>query len=133
MKQLMLAKMNEYYGEGCDMEVLDKAMLLDPRFKNVSFLSSDILLPELKQTAREISRLPTSDTNASSTTTDPAVKNGGKLMSLLNDIIHSPDDHIQPVEKANLELQRYLSDVIADQFDSNGHLNPLQWWKQNTA
>ena len=133
MKQLMLAKMNEYYGEGCDMEVLDKAMLLDPRFKNVSFVSSDILLPELKQTAREISRLPTSDTNASSTTTDPAVKNGGKLMSLLNDIIHSPDDYIEPVEKANLELQRYLSDVIADQFDSNGHLNPLQWWKQNTA
>ena len=23
--------------------------------------------------------------------------------------------------------------VITDQFDSNGHLNPLQWWKQNTA
>ena len=72
MKQLMLAKMNEYYGEGCDMEVLDKAMLLDPWFKNVSFVSSDILLSELKQTAREISRLPTSDTNAFSTTSDPA-------------------------------------------------------------
>ena len=88
MKQLMLAKMNEYYSDGCDMEVLDKAMLLDPRYKNVLFVSSNILLPELKQTTREISRLPTSDTNASSTTTDPAVKNGGKLMSLLDDIIH---------------------------------------------
>ena len=30
MKQLMLIKVNEYYGEGCDMEMLDKAMLLDP-------------------------------------------------------------------------------------------------------
>ena len=47
MKQLMLIKVNEYYGEGCDMDVLDKAMLLDPRFKNVAFVSSDILLPEL--------------------------------------------------------------------------------------
>ena len=30
MKQVMLTKVNEYYGEDCDTEVLDKAMLLDP-------------------------------------------------------------------------------------------------------
>jgi len=47
MKELMLAKMNKYYGKGYNMEVLNKAMLLDPQFKNVSFMSSDILFPEL--------------------------------------------------------------------------------------
>ena len=52
-------------------------------------------------------------------------------MRLLNDIMHSPDNHL--AEKANLELQRYLSDVIADQFDSDGHLDPLQWWKLNAT
>ena len=30
IKQLMITKINEYYGEDCDMEVLSKAMLLDP-------------------------------------------------------------------------------------------------------
>ena len=34
-------------------------------------------------------------------------------MKLLADIVHSPDDtHMDPVEKAKLELQMYLSDVI---------------------
>ena len=30
MKQLTITKINEYYSEDCDMEVLNKAMLLDP-------------------------------------------------------------------------------------------------------
>ena len=47
MKEVMLNKIVQYYGEGCDLGMLDKAMLLDPRFKNVIFVSSDILLPEL--------------------------------------------------------------------------------------
>ena len=49
MKQQMITKVNEYYGNGCDVEVLNKCMLLDPRFKNVSFASSDILLDELTE------------------------------------------------------------------------------------
>ena len=47
MKEVMLHKFDHYCGEGCDLAMLDKAMLMDPRFKNVTFVSSDILLPEL--------------------------------------------------------------------------------------
>ena len=140
----MLTKVNEYYGEGCDLEVLDKAMLLDPRFKNVSFVSSDILLPELTETARKLSiaarsSTHTPTTNTTTTTGPPLPKrqndgNEGKLMKLLTDIIHAPDDlHVDPAEKAKVELQRYLTDVITDHFDPNGHLNPLQWWKLNAV
>ena len=48
-------EVNVYHSEDCDMEVLKKAMLFDPQFKNASFVSSDILLPELTETVREIS------------------------------------------------------------------------------
>ena len=55
-------------------------------------------------------------------------------MKLLTDIIHSSEEiHMEPAEKAMVELQRYLSDVITDQFDTNGHLDTLQWWKLNIA
>ena len=55
-------------------------------------------------------------------------------MKLLTDVIHTSDDlHMEPEEKAKLELQRYSSDVITNQFDFNGHLDPLQWWKLNAA
>jgi len=53
MKQLMLAKVNEYCGDGCDLEILNKSMLLDPRFKNVLFASTDSLLVELTETAKD--------------------------------------------------------------------------------
>jgi len=54
MKEVMLHKIDRYYGEDCDLGILDKAMLLDPRFKNVTFVSSDILLPELVQVASSL-------------------------------------------------------------------------------
>ena len=47
MKEVMLHKFDHYCGEGCDLAMLDKAMLMNPRFKNVTFVSSDIVLPEL--------------------------------------------------------------------------------------
>lgn len=47
MKKVMFEKLNEYYGNDSDLCVLDKATLLDPRFKNVSFLSPDCLLQEM--------------------------------------------------------------------------------------
>ena len=118
MKQLMIIKINEYYGEDCDMQVLNKAMLLDPRFKNALFVSSDILLPELIEIAREIphsARTSRSSTDNSNITTGPSAsrnkKDGseGKLMKLLTDIIHNSDDlHTEPAEKAKVELQRYV-------------------------
>ena len=138
MKQLMITKINEYYGEDCDMKVLNKAMLLDPRFKNALFVSFDILLPELIETARKTplhsNRTSRSSTNNSSITIGPSTSshkkygNEGKLMKLLTDIIHSSDDvQIEPVDKVKMEFQRYLSDVVTDQFDANGNLDPLQW------
>ena len=113
-------------------------MLLDPRFKNVSFVSSDSLLDELTETARNrssVTTLASSRTPSSSATTSGTPvsrRQEGKLMKLLADIVHAPDDSLtDPSEKAKLELQRYLSDVITDQYDEKGPLDPLKWWQLN--
>ena len=130
----MLNKIGQYYGEGCDLGMLDKVMLLDPRFKNVTFVSSDILLPELVEVASSVpleSQSPVESANKS-----PAPKQQkahGKLMTLLNDFLQSPDNITDPTEKAKVEMQRYMADVITDQYDSHGHLDPLVWWRQNAT
>ena len=55
-------------------------------------------------------------------------------MNLLADIVNSPDDSLtDPVEMAKLELQRYLSDVITDEYDENERLDPLKWWQLNSV
>jgi len=99
MKQEMIIKVNEYYGDGCDMEVLNKCMLLDPRFKNVS---SDSLLDELTEIAKNRSSVATpassSRVPSSSATTSitPVLRHKeGKLMKLLADIVHTPDNSLQ--------------------------------------
>jgi len=78
---------------------------VDPRFKNVTFVSSDILLPELVQVA---SSLPC---ESQSSVIEPPVpkrqKKHGKLMTLLNDFLQSPDEITGPTEKAKVEMQRY--------------------------
>jgi len=107
MKQEMITKVNEYYGDGCDMEVLNKCMLLDPRFKNVSFASSDSLLDELTEIAKNRSSVatPTSSSrvpSSSATTSITPVSRHkeGKLMKLLAEIVHTPDDSLtNPSEK----------------------------------
>ena len=113
MKQLMLAKVNEYYGDGCDLEILNKSMLLDIQFKNVLFPSTDSLLDELTETAKDRSVTttpvnsctPSSSTTTSSATTSNVQCQEGKLMKLLADIAYSPDDsHTDPVEKAEPEV-----------------------------
>jgi len=115
-------------------------MLLDPRFKSVSFASSDSLLDELTEAAteRSITATPVSSCTPSSCATTSSVfvsrRQEGKLMNLLADIVNSPDDSLMdPVEKAKLELQRYLSNVITDEYDENGHLDPLKWWQLNSV
>ena len=65
MKQVMLNKIDQYYGEGCDLGMLDKAMLLDPRFKNVS---SDILIPELVEVASNILSVPSESQSTAEST-----------------------------------------------------------------
>ena len=117
MKQQMITKVNEYYGDGCDLEVLNKCMLLDPRFKNVSFASSDILLNELTEVSRNrvsvaatasSSHVPSSSATTSSTPVSRHKE--GKLMKLLADIVHTPDDSLtNPSEKACIRCRYRLS------------------------
>jgi len=54
-------------------------------------------------------------------------KKHGKLMTLLNDFLQSPDEITDPTEKAKVEMQRYMADIITNQYDSHGHLDPLVW------
>ena len=62
------------------MEVLNKAMLLDPQFN--SFVSSDILLPELIETARKTpphsNRTSRSSADNSSVTSGPSMSSHKK-------------------------------------------------------
>jgi len=106
----------------------------------VSFASSDSLLDELTEAAteRSITATPVSSCIPSSHATTSSVLvsrcQEGKLMNLLADIVNSPDDSLtDPVKRAKLELQRHLSDVITDQYNENGHLDPLKWWQLNSV
>jgi len=39
-----------------------------------------------------------------------------------------------PTEKiAKIEMQRYMADAITDQYDSQGYISTLVWWKQNAT
>ena len=127
-----MKKLNEYYGRDCDLSVLDKAMLLDPRFKNVSFLSSDCLLQEMAAVA--VSPLA-SEASTSNVQPPPKRKkdsNRGKLIELLGDIVHMPEVRAaeDPEERAKIELQRYMADVVEQAADD---IDPLLWWKQNSC
>ena len=53
MKQLMLGKVSEYYGDSCDFKILNKSMLPDPWFKNMLFASTDSLPDELTETDKK--------------------------------------------------------------------------------
>ena len=106
----------------------------------MSFASSDSLLDELTEAAteRSITATPVSSCIPSSHATTSSVLvsrcQEGKLMNLLADIVNSPDDSLtDPVKRAKLELQRHLSDVITDQYNENGHLDPLKWWQLNSV
>jgi len=137
VKEVMLHKIDQYYGEGCDLAMLDKAMLLDPRFKNVTFVSSDILLPELVEVTSNTLSVPCGSQSAAENFNESSApkrqKTHGKLMTLLTNFLQSPDEITDPTEKAKIEMQMYMADVIIEQYDSHGHLNPLVWWKQNAT
>ena len=75
VKQIMLAKVNKYYGDGCTLEILNKSMLLDPWFKILLFASTDSLLDELTETAkdRSVTATPVNSCTPSSSTTTSSV------------------------------------------------------------
>jgi len=54
-------------------------------------------------------------------------------MTLLNDFLQSPDEITDPTEKAKVEMQRYMTNIITNQYDSHGHLDPLVWRKQDAT
>ena len=76
-------------------------------------------------------RSSSSSTHAPNTNTNSPVlkyqKDGNELTltKLLTDI-HTPDNlYTDSTERAKVELQRYLTDIITDHFDPNGYLDPL--------
>ena len=76
-------------------------------------------------------RTSRSSTDNSSVTTGPSTSSHKRYGNEGN---HSSDYvRIEPADKVKMEFQRYLSDVVTDQFDANGNLDPLQWWKLNAT
>ena len=118
--KIMLDKLNEYYGHDCDLSVFDKAMLLDPRFKNASFVfrlsfarnDCCISLWPVRHLLVMFSHLLKKDGNR------------GKLIKLLGDMpkVRAAE------ERAKIELQRYMADVFELAADN---IDLLLWWKQN--
>ena len=103
MKKVMLDKLNQYYGHDCDLSVLDEAMLLDPRFKNVS---SDCLLQEMAEVAASPSASEPSTSNVQPPPKRKKDGNRGKLIELLGDIVQTPEVRAaeDPEERAKIEL-----------------------------
>ena len=77
-------------------------MLLDPKFKNVTFVSSDILIPELVEVASNILSVPSESQSTAESTSTPAPKRQKthrKLMMILNDFLQHSDNITDPTEK----------------------------------
>ena len=136
MKRLMREKLLEYYGDEAHLALLNKATVLDPRFKNAPFVSTDGLVEEMVNiittsssttpTLSTSTAITTSITTTTSSNFSQPKRPKSQLMELIGDIIQSPSVVSNPIEIAHQELQRYLADLVHPD-----HLHPLSWWFDN--
>ena len=63
--------------------------------------------------------MPSESQSTAESTSTPAPKQQkthGKLMTILNDFLQCSDNITDPTEKVKVEMQRYMADVITDQY-----------------
>ena len=136
LKNILLTDLSSRYNSTEVKNVLNKACLLDPRFKALSFLpqteKNDIISMVKEETwelaIASIKAQPPLDPPTKKAKTDEQEKKG--LMSLLEDVIKSPSD------SNTLPSSNSAGTMVEIKKEMNNHLclelqcseDPLQWW-----
>lgn len=127
LKRVMHSNLQRRY-KGPQLEVLNKAALLDPRFKLLKFLSEEERQSTIAQIEEE--SIPVCCNALTAPDAEPAPKRARgehKLFHLLQDVITpSEQEELRPIEKTKEEVRKYLSEDPALE-------DPLQWWKQKSS
>ena len=114
------------------LEVLNKACFLDPRFKSLSFLPEAerrFIRSLVEEEAVELRQAGSENASESSITeSGPQKKNPKKgLYSSLEDLMDLPSvTSDNPQEAVKKETQQYLS---LDATSSDNPIDPVKWWK----
>jgi len=133
LKCVMLTDLKDRYDSKEDL--LNKACLLDPRCKALSFLPQTVknnIINMVEEEALEIAMTPEpspeADVEVQPPLVDPPVKKKKGLMSLLEDVIQSApsdstaSDSTQKKEDIKNEISNYLCLGV------KSSESPLQWW-----
>ena len=134
IKQVVKSDLKDRYSDSHLMMLLNKACLLDPRFKSLSFLSEENRKDVIRSVEEEAACLKAE--MISSEKENPAdgpkdtkkAKYESKFLSLLEDVLdldkpNTTHADISPQKAANKEIQKYHC------IDANREENPTIWWK----
>ena len=126
MKRVMLNDLQERY-TGETLELLTKATFLDPRFKNLKFLSRNDRSRAIFDIESDVHLLSDTDTDPTQEPQAKRSKGEKKLMDFLADMAEFDDDGYLPKEeRMKTEISRYMR-------EEQNSKNPLRWWKENTS
>ena len=140
IKSTLLGDLKERYKTAEVKNLINKACLLDPRFKALSFLpqtDKNSIISMVEEEAQKIVPTNSSAGTAEDDTilADPPAKKSKQqkrgLMSLLEDVITS-DTTLPLSKKAEIEkeMHNYLCiDTTPGKSEKSG--NPLNWWRDN--
>lgn len=140
LKNILLTDLSSRYNTTEVKNILNKACLLDPRFKALSFLpqtEKNDIISMVEEETQELAlasieaQLPL-DPPAKKTKADKQEKKG--LMSLLEDVI-KPSGNSNTLPSSNstgtmAEIKKEMSNYLCLEVQCSE--NPLQWWKDHS-
>ena len=139
MKEAMYQDLSKQY-HGAQRIILNKASLLDPRFKSLPFLKpeekDDIAAAIVEETINltpSVTESTNDNTDASCSIPKPKRPRGEHvLLKILSDVfaplsedVASDDNSDYPRVQASLEMKVYLKEESTEEA-------PLEWWKKNS-
>jgi len=106
-------------------EILMLASAVDPRFRNLKFLSAE--LSELKSDLRlEITRLMKQLMDSAALVHVPLVQSPHKKTKTALDILLGEEGDDDPCDDCEEEVRQYFMEKVVPR-----NMDPLQWWKMN--
>ena len=136
LKHVLLTDLKARYTTTELEDFLNIACFLDPRFKNMSFLSDTnkdnikaLVEGEAEKILLGLSERKVSDSE-SSTPKPPTKKPKKGLMSLLEDVVNSPNEDVVLLtpERRKVEVKKEICNYLCLDVAVG---NPLNWWHQN--